>query len=401
VTGGFEWSRSDGALRCWRTPGQSAIELPLGDRSETASFTLVSGLRQYQVGLLPRPSWAIEWGIESRGLYALAPSPLGEPVRLFWHDWDDGLWTGAWPPSAKAFRAIATPIGQGMQLGADLQHGLYLDVPFGNATQRFRWIEPGEFLMGSPEDEEGRDASEGPQHVVRLTEGFWLADTACSQALWVAVMGDNPSRSKDDPQKPVDRVSWHEVSRFLRSVEGFLGGVKADLPTEAEWEYACRSGTRTAFGWESGAAANRVLDEALSRFGDATIDHLQYVPVAVRSFAPNRWGLYQMHGNVWEWCADGLRKYANVPQVNPRGPEIDEDWRVVRGGAWIDDLRRLRSACRTGRPRDGRRVDQGFRFLLRSTSPGAERPPEALATWADRIKAWVLGEKGPDSNKGD
>ncbi|MBL0284410.1 MAG: SUMF1/EgtB/PvdO family nonheme iron enzyme [Zoogloea sp.] len=114
-------------------------------------------------------------------------------MRLFWHDWDDGFWTGAWPPSAKAFRAIATPIGQGMQFGADLQYGLYLDVPFGNATQRFRYIEPGEFLMGSPDTEPQRSSDEGPQHLVRLTEGFWLAETACSQAVWEAVIGSNPS----------------------------------------------------------------------------------------------------------------------------------------------------------------------------------------------------------------
>jgi hypothetical protein len=101
----------------------------------------VSGLRQYQVGLLPRPSWAIEWGIESRGLYALAPSPLGEPVRLFWHDWDDGFWTGPGRPARRP--SAPSPLRSGnMQLGADLQYGLYLDVPFGNATQRFRWIEP-------------------------------------------------------------------------------------------------------------------------------------------------------------------------------------------------------------------------------------------------------------------
>ena len=386
----LEWSREDGAFRYWlEAPGGDGVrELPLGYTPAGAVFTLRVGGQILRLGLLSRPSWAGEWGFDSEGLYAQAPSPLGGELRLHATPWAPETWQGSWPPGPRAFQASPKPIGQGMQLGADLQYGLYLDVPFGTATQRFRWIEPGEFLMGSPEGEEGRDESEGPQHVVRLTEGFWLADTACSQALWVAVMGDNPSRSKDDPQKPVDRVSWHDVSRFLRSVEGLLTGLKADLPTEAEWEYACRSGTRTSFGWESGAAANNVLHEALSHFGDARIDHLQYVPVSVRSFAPNRWGLHQMHGNVWEWCADGLRKYASVPRVNPRGPEIDEDWRVVRGGSWIDDLRRLRSACRAGRPRDGRRVGQGFRFLLRSTSPGAERPSP------QRVEA--LGIPSPD-----
>ena len=385
VTGGFEWSRSDGALRCWLTPGNSAIELPMGDRPETASFTLVSGQRQYQVGLLPRPSWAIEWGIESRGLYALAPSPLGgEPVRLFWHDWDDGFWTGAWPPSAKAFRAIATPIGQGMQFGADLQYGLYLDVPFGNATQRFRYIEPGEFLMGSPDTEPQRSSDEGPKHLVRLTEGFWLAETACSQAVWEAVIGSNPSNFKDDPQNPVEQVSWDEVDEFLKKVGERLPGVKAELPTEAEWEYACRAGTDTACSWGDGITPAQANYDGRQAYAAGPTGEYREKTVPVKSFAPNAWGLYQMHGNVWEWCADGMRVYDGEMQENPRGEtgEAAEAPGVVRGGSWGIGPSRLRAAFRHQWQRVRRYDFQGFRFSLRSTSPagGAERLPEAGLT---------------------
>jgi sulfatase modifying factor 1 len=118
-----------------------------------------------------------------------------------------------------------------------------------SVVQNFRWIEPGAFLMGSPVDEPERLDSEGPQHEVTISHGFWLADTACTQALWQAVMGDNPSYFKDDPQQPVEQVSWHRVQNFLRELEKLLPGCRADLLSEAEWEYACRAGTTTPFSF--------------------------------------------------------------------------------------------------------------------------------------------------------
>jgi formylglycine-generating enzyme required for sulfatase activity len=397
VTGGFEWSRSDGALRCWLTHGNSAIELPLGDRPETASFTLVSGQRQYQVGLLPRPSWAIEWGIESRGLYALAPSPLGgEPVRLFWHDWDDGFWTGAWPPSARAFRAIATPIGPNIALGADLEFGLYLDVPFGTATQRFRWIEPGEFLMGSPATEPERFDDEGPQHVVRLTEGYWLADTACSQALWQAVTGGNPSTFKGDPQNPVEQVSWDDVDGFLRRLEALLPGVKAALPTEAEWEYACRAGTKTAFSFGDAITPEQANYDGSQAYAHGATGESREKALPVKTFAANPWGLYQMHGNVYEWCADGQRTYDGAPQTDPRGREGDAP-RALRGGSWLIEPGWLRSAYRFVNVRAGRYVDAGFRFSLRSTSPEGGAEPTSLF---EKAKQFIgLGKSSKPTKK--
>ena len=374
VTGGFEWSRSDGALRCWLTPGLSGIELPLGDRPETASFTLVSGQRQYQVGLLPRPSWAIEWGIESRGLYALAPSPLGgEPVRLFWHDWDDGFWTGAWPPSARAFRAIATPIGPNIALGADLKFGLYLEVTLGRATQRFRWIEPGEFVMGSPEGEPGRYDDEGPQHEVRLTEGFWLAETACSQAVWEAVMGSNPARFLANPQNPIENVSWNDAQSFLRAVEKLVPGVWAVLPSEAEWEYACRAGSVEVFSWGSDITQARANYNATERYVNDSFGDWPRQTLSVQSLSPNAWGLFQMHGNVWEWCADGKRAYDRVMQVNPQGPGGGDSHRVVRGGSWKSSPAQLRSACRSHRLQSQRGETQGFRFALKPVNRAEAR----------------------------
>jgi formylglycine-generating enzyme required for sulfatase activity len=242
-------------------------------------------------------------------------------------------------------------------------------VPDTDITQRLRWIEPGEFLMGSPEDEPERFSDEGPRHRVRLSQGYWLADTACSQAFWQAVMGGNPSRFTDDPQNPVENVSWDDVQGFLDQLKTLFPGLDADLPTEAEWEYACRAGTETAFSW-----GNRITPEQANYNGnhvyaDGPKGAYRKKTLPVKSFRPNPWGLYQMHGNVDEWCADGQRKYSAEAQVNPRGPAVsDKVGPVVRGGSWLDEPRWLRAAYRRRWPRDWRCDFQGFRFSLRSTS---------------------------------
>ncbi len=276
-----------------------------------------------------------------------------------------------WPPAFPPACAVAW---------GDDQYGLWIDVVIGGPLQRFRWIEPGEFVMGSPEGEEARDDDEGPQHVVRLTEGFWLAETACSQVVWAAVMGANPSQFKDDLQNPVEQVSWDEVVGFLRKVEALLPSMKAELPMEAEWEYACRAGGTKAFSWGGGITPKHANYNALISYGGGPTGEWREKTVPVKHHPPNAWGLYQMHGNVWEWCADGRRDYDGTPQVNPRGPETDGVARVVRGGSCFYAPHWLRVASRLSWLRGGRLDDRGFRFLLRSMSPGAERPLEATGT---------------------
>jgi formylglycine-generating enzyme len=260
-------------------------------------------------------------------------------------------------------------------------YGLWIEVQIAGPLQRFRWIEPGEFVMGSPADEAERFDTEGPQHVVRLTEGYWLADTACSQALWQAVTGGNPSRFKDDPQNPVEQVSWDDVDGFLRRLEALLPGMKAALPTEAEWEYACRAGTKTAFSFGDAITPEQANYDGSHAYAGGATGESRQKTVPVKTFAANPWGLYQMHGNVYEWCADGRRTYDGAPQTDPRGPEGDAP-RALRGGSWNLVPWWLRSASRFGYERDGRYNGVGFRFSLRSTSPegGAERLPEATFT---------------------
>ncbi len=125
------------------------------------------------------------------------------------------------------------------------RHGVFMSFGVGKATQRLRWIPPGTFRMGSPESEVGRFEEECPCHLVTLTSGFWLADTPCTQALWQRVMDYNPSRFVS-PLHPVEQVSWQDCMEFLRRLNGRLPGLEAKLPSEAQWERACRAGTDTA-----------------------------------------------------------------------------------------------------------------------------------------------------------
>ncbi len=233
----------------------------------------------------------------------------------------------------------------------------------------FRYIPPGTYLQGSPLQGSPQGighADEHPQHPVTLTQGLWLAETPCTQALWQAVKGNNPShftKGEDAPRRPVENVSWDAVQTFLNALKSLLPpGCEAVLPTESQWEYACRAGTQTEYWWgdePDGARAN--WDEQHN--GTTPVDR----------YPPNPWGLYDMHGNVWEWCADGPRYYVDSPQRDPEGPG-DEDSSVVRGGSRFALPARARAAFRLGELRWGATQDQGFRFALRSPSGPEARP---------------------------
>ena len=260
-------------------------------------------------------------------------------------------------------------------IGTD-EIGKWAEMNVNNVVQRLRWIEPGHFLMGSPETETGRLANEGPQHWVTVSRGFWLADTACTQELWQAVMGENPSyfhkHNRGGPQHPVENVSWDMVQWFLQMMRAKFPGCQASLPTEAEWEYACRAGSKTAF------SSGETISTAQSNFngnypyGNRKRGEYRTCTVPVKKLLANKWGLYQMHGNVWEWCADVLREYA-VRAVSDPGladalivPGKGDTARALRGGGWGSEARGARSACRGhGRP-GGQGGNTGFRWAFRS-----------------------------------
>ncbi len=220
----------------------------------------------------------------------------------------------------------------------------------------FVYCPPGTFMMGSPEYEHGRKADE-TQHQVTLTKGFYMQTTEVTQGQWRAVMYNNPSHFKDCGDKcPVEQVSWDDCQEFIRNLNSRDLGKGYRLPTEAEWEYACRAGSTTAYYF--GDSDGSLGDYAWYASNSGGIEH----PVAQKQ--PNAWGLYDMHGNVWEWCADWYENeyYANSPNTDPVGLDSGS-YRVSRGGLWSDDARACRSANRGADPPGRRDIDIGLRVV--------------------------------------
>ncbi|WP_051228280.1 formylglycine-generating enzyme family protein [Oceanospirillum beijerinckii] len=250
------------------------------------------------------------------------------------------------------------------------QYGLYADLNLFGITQRFRYIEPGTFMMGSPAEEAEREDNE-TQHQVTLTQGYWLADTCTTQALWQAVMGDNPSHFEGE-QNPVDSVSWLNCWQFIQKVKAQYPALNISLPTEAQWEYACRAGTTTPFSFGEQIHSEQVNFDGSSPYnqGEKSQDRGKTVPV--KSLPENPWGLYEMHGNLWEWCQDnGLRKYQAGSAVSDPGQQefgwLNKDeavWHPSRGGSWAVNGRHCRSACRFDDPADLCHGVIGFRLTL-------------------------------------
>jgi formylglycine-generating enzyme required for sulfatase activity len=227
----------------------------------------------------------------------------------------------------------------------------------------FVWIPPGEFWMGSPEDEPGREDVESPRHRVRLTKGFHMQTTPVTQAQWEAVTGNNPSHFKNaGPNAPVEMVSWNDVQEFIRKLNQREGTGRFRLPTEAEWEYACRAGTETAFC--NGPITDLTgPDPNLEKVGWFNKNSRGTThPVAQKQ--PNSWGLHDMHGNVWEWCRDWFGEYPGGPVIDPTGPETVAA-RVLRGGGWYYDASYCRAASRVSYTPDNRNYTVGFRVVGR------------------------------------
>ena len=226
----------------------------------------------------------------------------------------------------------------------------------------------GKFLMGSPETEEKRVKDEN-QHEVTISQNFYMSATEVTQAQWQKVMGTNPSFFKGD-QLPVEQISWYEAVDFCKRLSEMPEEMKASrnyrLPTEAEWEYACRAGTTTTFNFGSqlnGTQGN--CDGRLPYGTDMKGPYLEKTS-AVGMYQANAWGLHDMHGNVWEWCSDWYEEYPVASVTDPNGPATGLD-RLVRGGGWGDGAVGCRSARRFGDGPSGRVDGLGFRVALSSS----------------------------------
>ena len=346
---------------------------------------------------MTKPTWAQAIGRDWPGLF-VDVEQHGIRSRVGWPEWDAAL-------------------------GQD-EFGLYADLAVGEFVQRFRWINPGTFQMGSPVSEPERelwDKGNETLHQVTLTEGYWLAETACTQALWQTVMDDNPSYFKDDKNNPVEQVSWDQVQWFIEALNIRVPGLNACLPTEAQWEYACRAGTKTSFSFGENITPEQVNYNGKYPYAGGKKGQDRETTVSVKTLPPNPWGLCEMHGNVWEWCQDWYgTDYGTEAVTDPVGPEKGEN-RVLRGGSWIYYGRHVRSAYRGMIVPGNRSSYFGFRFALGQAAcsrqesskqeaasaadadrpsgsvagqrPGQSRPEGKGAGWQDRLKDWWNKQK--------
>jgi len=339
-----------------RTPEGEFSEL---DVNAYASIRVVSDQEGYQFDRLAKPTWAVDFGSDRYGFFATFEI---KPVR-----------------------------------------------------QRMRWIPPGRFFMGSQEGRDYGRGNEGPQHEVIITHGYWMFDTPCTQGLWTALMGDNPSYFPD-PERPVEQVRWEDAVGFAKKLnerlardypsnaKGLIDGwerLQFRLPTEAEWEYACRAGTTgdtyvgdldlksrdqtkaeilDSIAWYGGNSGLRYdLEKSMEMtwLEDLQSEEKNGGTRKVAQKSPNAWGLYDMFGNVWEWCQDWYGEYPAEPVdcvEDPIGP-TEGTRRVLRGGSWVNPAQNLRSACRLRSAPGFRDSALGFRLLSsahRATESGEQ-----------------------------
>jgi formylglycine-generating enzyme required for sulfatase activity len=228
----------------------------------------------------------------------------------------------------------------------------------GGPTVELVLIPPGEFEMGSPENEPDRfGAQEGPVHRVRITKPFYLGKCEVTQALWRAVMGTNPSEFQGE-RDPVENVSWEDCRDFLERLNALVRPWGAfRLPTEAEWEHAARAGSATRFYYGADPDCRELGDHAWYVANSGGRTH----PVGEKR--PNAWGLYDVLGNVWEWCADWYADdyFGSSPAVDPPGPATGT-LRVLRGCSFRYEVRRCRIAYRVGYDPTARYYNSGLRL---------------------------------------
>ena len=269
-------------------------------------------------------------------------------------------------------------MSQQKQISIDLGEGTQIDMV---------WIPPGKFEMGSPEGETGRFDNEGPQHRVTISRGFWMGKYEVTQSLWYRIMKSNPSAFKGaGTNAPVENVSWNDCQEFCCKTNQIIRdkrpGEEFRLPTEAEWEYACRAETKTAlytgtltilgvnngielneiawYGGNSGVPHAWGCDS--SKWKQKQNGHTRAGTHPVGEKKANAWGLHDMIGNVWEWCSDAVRAYTTDDVTDPIGPSSGSF--VRRGGSWSAGAWGCRCATRYDHSPELRLGDYGLRVVL-------------------------------------
>ncbi|MCL2005404.1 MAG: formylglycine-generating enzyme family protein [Planctomycetaceae bacterium] len=265
---------------------------------------------------------------------------------------------------------LALPIAAEQAPMPDVERkpGDRMELKINNVEYAFRWCPPGTFTMGSPADEATRFEDER-QYEVTLSQGFWMLETEVTQAMWESVMGNNPSHFKGE-KLPVETVSWNDCQEFITKLNAKLKsggrqspggtdgltpaalgeGFKFSLPTEAQWEYACRAGTTTAYHF-----GDTLTQQQANFLGNQTRE--------VGSYPANAWGLRDMHGNVLERCLDWYGEYPSGAATDPTGPERGS-YRVFRGGSWRDLAVHCRSTDRYDSNPSARGNSTGLRLAL-------------------------------------
>ncbi|MDZ4859955.1 MAG: SUMF1/EgtB/PvdO family nonheme iron enzyme [Candidatus Hydrogenedentes bacterium] len=333
-----------------------AMTPPLEDHLRKLVSRVLSVVSEHQE--VPQLVMPMDSPAAPRPVEATATNKPGVPKKFLW----GGiailatiavLLTFLWPPvpaedvakhSTEAVTAIApaTAPEPGEGRAFNLSDAVSMD---------FIWIPPGTFTMGSPESEPNRLENETPHEVV-LTQGFWFGKYEVTQWQWEAIMSSNPSR-KIGPDQPVEQINWFDCQEFIDKINAERQGIFR-FPTEAEWEYASRAGTNTAyfFGENSADLGAYAWYESNNRGSRH--------PVGRK--LPNPWGLHDIYGNVWEWCADVYADYPSGSVTNPVGLATGGS-RVSRGGSWFVGGEFCRSAKREGTPEDNRHISRGLRLV--------------------------------------
>jgi formylglycine-generating enzyme required for sulfatase activity len=401
--------------------GDAGLEIPV--TVPPGPMVIDTGKTRLTIEPRQRPRWAARMEYGRDGLSACIDAGRSLPP-LHWKLSESAAQPTSRPAAATAgqgrtAKGLWVPAGElpWGRLSVD-EFGPLATFAIRGVEFRLRWIAPGSFLMGSPEDEVGRYSNEGPRHEVRISRGFWMGDTPVTQAQWKAVveaaresvpavwnslrkehrMKEAPSRSRTSPDHPVDSVNWYQSDAFCLLLRALLPqGPAFRLPSEAQWEYACRAGSEGAFFDGSPCTEPQGRDLALDRLGwfDKNSEGGTH---AVRQKPPNAWGLCDVHGNVWEWCRDAWDEDA---YPNRAGGAVDPEVtgessadRVVRGGSWDDEAWSCRAAIRYGINPDRVWIHNGLRLsagqeLEAAEPPGAgsgtlPAPPEPAGAGAER-----------------